>query len=331
MSHQKHSFKKSSSIDCITSMQAIRAELKKAVVGQDDVIDQIFIALLAKGNVLIEGVPGTAKSLLVRCIADAIGCTFSRVQFSVDLLPSDIVGLSTIAPNGKLDVIKGPVFANFVMADEVNRAPPKTQSALLEAMGEGQVSIGKKTFILQKPFFVLATENPLESSGTYPLPEAQLDRFLFKVVMYYPSKEEETRVIEQNISLRSLDSYGIRQVLSGKQIMELQEAAQQVKHNPRINKYIVDIVNATRTPKEYGIEKGKYLVVGASPRASIFLFMAGKANALIEGKTHLMPQHIKNVALPILRHRIKLDYRAKIDGVTTDDIVEEILRKVPIP
>ena len=312
-------------------MQAIRAELKKAVVGQDDVIDQIFIALLAKGNVLIEGVPGTAKSLLVRCIADAIGCTFSRVQFSVDLLPSDIVGLSTIAPNGKLDVIKGPVFANFVMADEVNRAPPKTQSALLEAMGEGQVSIGKKTFILQKPFFVLATENPLESSGTYPLPEAQLDRFLFKVVMYYPSKEEETRVIEQNISLRSLDSYGIRQVLSGKQIMELQEAAQQVKHNPRINKYIVDIVNATRTPKEYGIEKGKYLVVGASPRASIFLFMAGKANALIEGKTHLMPQHIKNVALPILRHRIKLDYRAKIDGVTTDDIVEEILRKVPIP
>ncbi len=313
-------------------IKLLRQELSKVVVGQEKVVDGIIRALIANGHVLVEGVPGIAKTLIVRAIAVLTGCDFSRIQFTVDLLPSDIVGITSLSSGRSgFEVIKGPVFTNFVLADEINRAPPKTQSALLEAMAERQVSISKNTFQLEPPFFVMATQNPIESAGTYPLPEAQTDRFLFKLLITYPEKHQEEQIIEQNISLRDFDSYNLKPIMKPADIISMQKLIHGITHTGRIKKYIVDIVDATRNPREHKLTYGKYISLGASPRASIFLFISAKADAFLQGQSYISPQNVKNVAADVLRHRILLNYRAQVDNVTTDKIIKEILSKVNIP
>jgi MoxR-like ATPase len=312
-------------------LAAVRREISKVVVGQDEVINALLNALLCNAHVLVEGVPGIAKTLLIRALASATGCNFSRIQFTVDLLPTDITGITAYNEKKGFYVVKGPIFTNFVIADEINRAPPKTQSALLEAMQERQVTIGKQTFKLQSPFFVMANNNPIESSGTYPLPEAQIDRFLFKVVMKYPSDKESKQIIEQNISLKDFKDYKIKAVLKPRHIVELQDATKRIKHTDKIKDYIVKITSSTRNPDKYHIRYGKYIEYGASPRACIGLFIAAKADALIKGKDHITPQNVKNVAYNVLRHRILLNYIGQAEKIKTDDIIKEILSKVPIP
>ena len=310
----------------------LRAELAKVVVGQTEVIEQFITALIANGHVLVEGVPGTAKTLIVKSIAEASGCDFGRIQFTVDLLPTDIIGITSLSPDkSSFEILKGPVFSNFLMADEINRAPPKTQSALLEAMAERQVSISRNIYDLTPPFFVMATQNPIESSGTYPLPEAQMDRFLFKLVIGYPKKKEEATIIEQNITLRSFESYQMQKVMTPEDIINLQKLVQEVLHTSRINQYIVEIVNATRNPQEYGVELGKYIDLGASPRAPINLFIAAKADAFLRKQRYVMPHNVKNIATGVLRHRIKLNYKAQVEKVKSEDVIEELLNKVIIP
>lgn len=316
----------------LSLIKKTKEEISKVVVGQDDIVDGLIRAIIANGHVLVEGVPGIAKTLTVRALAVATGCEFKRIQFTVDLLPTDIIGITSLSPDkSEFEILKGPVFSNFVIADEINRAPPKTQSALLEAMGEKQVSIGRETYSLHEPFFVMATQNPIESAGTYPLPEAQMDRFLFKLLATYPKKEEEERIIEQNIALKSFDSYGVKQIMSPKDIISMQKLVQEVQHTPRINKYIVDLVNATRNWKDYNLNLGKYIAFGASPRASIYLFLGAKADAFVNGQKFVNPSNIKSVACDAMRHRIILNYRAQIDNVTSDDIINEILSKVRVP
>lgn len=316
----------------LSKINKLRSEVSKIVVGQNKTVDGIIRSLITNGHVLIEGVPGTAKTLILRAVAVLTGCDFGRIQFTVDLLPTDIVGINTLAPDGKsFQVLKGPVFNHFLLADEINRAPPKTQSALLEAMAELQVSISRNSYKLEPPFFVMATQNPIESSGTYPLPEAQVDRFLFKLLIGYPEKENEEKIIEQNITLQSFESYNLKKIMEPEDIIHMQKLVQEVQHTNRINKYIVEIVNATRTPKEYDISLGKYISLGGSPRASIFLFIAAKADAFMNGQKHVGPQNVKNIAHDVLRHRLMLNYRAKVDNVTTDNIIDEVLSKVKIP
>jgi MoxR-like ATPase len=313
------------------TIRAIKAEVGKVVVGQEKPLDNMISGLLANGHILVEGVPGVAKTLLIRALSAATGGIFSRIQFTVDLLPTDITGLTAYDEKKGFYVIKGPVFANFLLADEINRAPPKVQSATLEAMAEKQVTIGKQTFPMMNPFFVLATENPIETSGTYPLPEAQVDRFLFKIRMGYPTFEEEKDVIKKNIQLKGFDEYGIKAVTTPQKIVEMQDTVKKVYLSREIEHYIVQIVDATRNPQKYGIELGKYIEWGASPRASIFLFIASKACAMIRGDTFVTPSHIKDVAHNVLRHRIILNYEGIGENIDTDKIVSEILSKVPVP
>jgi MoxR-like ATPase len=316
---------------CKEDLDKAKAEIAKVVIGQEEVIDSLLKALLANGHVLVEGVPGIAKTLTIMGLASAAGCKFKRIQFTADMLPSDIVGITSYEEKKGFYVVKGPIFTNFVLADEINRAPPKVQGALLEAMQERQVSIGKETFPIELPFFVLATQNPIETLGTYPLPEAQIDRFLFKVKMGYPTKEEEKKIVEQNITLQKFEDYKINPVLSQKKILEMQELTKRITHSEKIKDYIVDIANATRNPKKYGIESGKFIEYGTSPRACIGLFIGAKADAIMRGDTFIRPQHVKNVAYNVLRHRILLNYNGQAEGIQTDSIINEILSKVPIP
>ena len=309
----------------------VRREIKKVIVGQEGVVNGLLVGMLANGHVIVEGIPGIAKTLLLRALARSTGCKFSRVQFTVDLLPTDITGITAYTPEKGFFVVKGPIFANFVLADEINRAPPKTQSALLEAMQEKQTTIGKETFPMFYPFFVMATLNPIESSGVYPLPEAQIDRFLFKLHMGYPDKDEEQKILKQNINLRDFEDYNLKPITTPEIIVRMQEDTQKIYLSPEIEKYIIEIVQATRKPQEYGIELGKYIEWGGSPRASIGLFIAAKANALIQGKNFVTPQHVKEIAHPILRHRILLNYEGLADEIKTDSIVSEVLSKVPVP
>lgn len=316
----------------LSLIKELKKEISRVVVGQEDIVDGIIRALIANGHVLLEGVPGIAKSLIIKSIAITTGCNFGRIQFTVDLLPTDIIGITTLsADKSAFAILKGPVFSNFLMADEINRAPPKTQSALLEAMAEKQVSISRNTYQLDEPFFVMATQNPIETSGTYPLPEAQTDRFLFKLIMDYPGKEEEAQIIEQNIALKKFEDYELKVLMQPEDLIEMQALVQKVEHTKRINHYIVEIVNATRHPKKYSLNLGKYISLGASPRASIFLFIGAKADAFMQGETYVRPQNIKNVALDVLRHRISLNYKAKVDRITTDDIINEILSTIKVP
>lgn len=313
-------------------MQLVQNEIGRIVIGQKNVINSLIRALLCNGHVLLEGIPGIAKTLTIRALANATGCEFKRIQFTVDLLPSDIIGLTTYdEKKGDFYTIKGPIFANFIIADEINRAPPKSQSSLLEAMQEKQATIGKTTFPLPNPFFVMATQNPIESAGTYPLPEAQVDRFLLKVNMSYPSKDEEQKVLLTNIDLKKFEDYKIKPATTPKRILEMQKIVQDIYLSKEIENYILDIVEATRNPKKYDISLGKYIEWGGSPRTSIGLFVNSKADALLNGKTFVTPQNVKNVAYEVMRHRIILNYEGEAENIKTDQIISEILKKVPIP
>ncbi len=307
----------------------LKQEVSKVIVGQEEVLDGLLRTILCKGHVLVEGVPGIAKTLLIKTLAKTTGCTFSRIQFTVDLLPTDIIGITTYDPKKGFTTQKGPIFSNFILADEINRSSPKTQSALLEAMQERQVTLAKKTYPLESPFFVMATMNPIESEGVYPLPEAQIDRFLFKLYMGYPSTKEEQKILNQNISLKDFDEFDLKPVLTPSLINHLQKLTQDIYLSKELEDYIVRIVNATRESQK--LKFGKYILYGASPRASISLFIASKADALLNGKTYVTPQNIKNIAKSVLRHRILLSYEGQAENITTDQIIEEILTKIPIP
>ena len=313
------------------SFEQIIAQTSKSVVGQTSVIRSLLRAVIANGHVLLEGVPGTAKTLIVKTLAKVTECGFSRIQFTPDLLPTDIVGITAFDQEKGFYIIKGPIFNNFILADEINRAPPKVQSALLEAMAERQATIGKQSFNVPKPFFVLATQNPVEQTGTYPLPEAQVDRFLFKLFIDYPSIEEEQLVLTRNATVNSFESYKINSVLSESDIIRLQEDVKDIYMDEKVEKYIVKIIDATRRPQNYSIESGKYIEWGASPRGSIGLFIASKAEAMMEGSSYVTPQHVKNITPDVLRHRIIVNYEGQAENIKPDDIISEILSKIPVP
>lgn len=308
----------------------IKKEFSKIIVGQDETLRKLLIALICKGHVLVEGVPGIAKTLIVKTLAKISGCEFSRVQFTPDLLPGDITGVETYDAINKFYIVKGPIFANFVLADEINRASPKVQSALLESMQEKQATIGRETYSLPQPFFVMATQNPLESVGVYNLPEAQVDRFLFKLIMTYPERDEEELVLSKNINIREFNSYNIKSVINKNRIMEIQNQLDDIYMDENIKKYIVDIIDATRNTKNYRIESGQ-VEFGCSPRGSIGMYMASKANALISNRTFVTPDDVKKIAHDVLRHRIILSYESQADGVKTENVLNEILNKVPVP
>ena len=303
----------------------IKKEVSKAIIGQEKVIDSLISALLCNGHVLLEGVPGIAKTLAIRTLAVASGCSVERIQFTVDLLPTDITGVTTYTPGKGFETLKGPIFANYIIADEINRSPPKTQSALMEAMQERQVTIGRKTYKLPAPFFVMATQNPLESSGVYLLPEAQLDRFLFKVLMGYPEREEEYEVMKKNITLIEFEDYGLKAVVSPEEIIMMQELTKRIYISPKIKNFILDIVEKTRN-KDF--KHGEFIEWGGSPRASIALFIASKSRALIRGRNFVIPRDVKEAAYEVLRHRLILNYRATAENVTADDIIGEVLEDI---
>ena len=305
----------------------IKREVAKAVVGQEKVIEGFICALLCDGHVLLEGVPGIAKTLIVKTLAETSGCSSKRIQFTVDLLPSDIIGITTYSPQKGFETIKGPVFANFIIADEINRSPPKTQSALIEAMQEKQVTIGKETFKLPSPFFVMANNNPLETSGVYTLPEAQIDRFLFKLFIEYPQNKEEKEIMENNITLKKFEDFNIKPILSPEKILELQRITKSIYIDERVKDYIVRIVEKTRK-KDF--EHGKYIEWGGSPRANIGIFIASKARALMNGRSYVIPKDVKDVVHSVLRHRIILNYKAKAENITSDKIIDEILGMIDI-
>ena len=308
----------------------MKKEISKFILGQEDVIEDVLTCLVADGHALLEGVPGIAKTYLIKTLSDTISdVKFERIQFTPDLLPSDIVGLVVYNPQKGFYVQKGPIFANFILSDEINRAPPKVQSAMLECMQERIVTIGKQTFELPKPFLVLATQNPLEQMGTYPLPEAQIDRFLFKIYVGYPSKEDELQIIDNNMDTSRYKKVSARKIATPDEIVDMQSVARQIYISKEIKKYIVDIVFATREKK--GLRHGKYIEWGASPRASIALSRAARAYALISNRSFVIPDDIKRIVFPILRHRIILNYEGKALGITTDQIIKEIIEKIPVP
>ncbi len=309
----------------------IKKEVSNAVVGQERVINGFLRALLANGNVLVEGVPGIAKTLIVRALSAVMGCDFSRIQFTPDLLPTDIIGITAYERERGFYVLKGPIFSNFILADEINRAPPKVQSALLECMQEKQATIGKETFSMPMPFFILATQNPLEQVGIYPLPEAQIDRFLFKIKIGYPLLDEEQAILNKNITTKKFENFTLKPIMSPEKILGLQDDVKKVYLDKKIEKYIVQIVDATRNPNNYKVKLGDYIDYGASPRASIGLFIASKAEALMNGKTFVTPQDVKEVTYDVLRHRLILNYEAQSENIKVEDVISEILARVPVP
>lgn len=307
----------------------IKEEMQKAVVGQEEIIENLLCSIISDGHALVEGIPGIAKTLIVRALGKVTGCETKRIQFTVDLLPTDILGITSYTRERGFEVVKGPIFANFVIGDEINRSPPKTQSAMLEAMQEKQVSIGKETFPLPQPFFVMATQNPIETAGVYNLPEAQIDRFLMKLLIYYPKPFEEQKILKTNMTLRKFEEFNLKPILSPKDIIEMQETAKKIYMAKSVEEYIIRIVNMTRYTK--GLTFGKYIEWGGSPRASIGLYIASKARALMQGDTFVTPQHIKDVAYNILRHRILLNYEGLAENIKSEAIIKEILAKVPVP
>jgi len=311
-------------------VERVRAEAARVIVGQDALIDRLLIGLLCRGHILIEGVPGLAKTLSVSTLARAISATFVRIQFTPDLLPADITGTQIYSPqDGRFNVRKGPVFAHLVLADEVNRAPAKVQSALLEAMQERQVSIGGTTFPLDEPFMVLATQNPIEQEGTYPLPEAQLDRFMLKVLVDYPTRPEEKQILERFV----LDEpEEVRPVAGLHDILAAREAARAVHLEGSLRDYIVHLVYATRDPESYRLgDLRPYIAFGASPRATIFLAQAARAHAFVRGRGYVTPDDVKSLALDVLRHRVIVSYEAEAEEVSIEDIVRRVLESVPVP
>ncbi len=308
----------------------IRQGMDQTIVGQKHLVDSLLIALLANGHVLLEGVPGLAKTKAISTLASLIDARFSRIQFTPDLLPADVVGTMIYSiKKEQFEVKKGPVFANFVLADEINRAPAKVQSALLEAMQERQVTIGEQTFKLDDPFLVLATQNPIEQEGTYPLPEAQVDRFLMKVIIGYPSKSEESEIIKMNIAP---DPVQVRPMVSPADIVDTRKVVQQIYIDEKIQKYIVDIVFATRFPGDYGLNDLKSMIsFGASPRASINMALASRAYAFLRNRGYVIPEDVRAVCHDVMRHRLGLTYEAEANNITADEIISNILDKIAVP
>ncbi|MBK8347262.1 MAG: MoxR family ATPase [Saprospiraceae bacterium] len=312
-------------------MEVLNAETSKVIVGQKHMIDRLILGLLAQGHVLLEGLPGLAKTLAIKTLSSAVDADFHRIQFTPDLLPSDIIGTMIYNP-GKNDftVRKGPIFAHFILADEINRAPAKVQSALLEAMQEKQVTIGKETYKLEEPFLVLATQNPIEQEGTYPLPEAQVDRFMLKVNIGYPTREEEKMIIRKNILGEITQK--INAVVKPETILKARESVKKVYMDEKIENYILDIVFATREPQKYQLSSISHLIsYGASPRASINLAIAAKAHAFMNRRGYVIPDDVRNVCKDVMRHRIGLSYEAEAENVTQEDIITKIINTVPVP
>lgn len=308
-------------------IQDVRKELGKVIIGQHNMINRLLIGLMSNGHMLLEGVPGLAKTLSIKSLAKCLDLRFSRIQFTPDLLPADVTGTKVYNQElNKFDVRKGPIFANFILADEINRAPAKVQSALLEAMQERQVTIGEQTFLLDEPFLVLATQNPIEQEGTYPLPEAELDRFMLKIKIDYPNEMEEQLIIRNQIKAEPLEQ--IRVVTTGEEIRAARKLVRQVVVDEKIEQYIIRIVFATRFPEKNGLGDFKNKIsYGASPRASIYLAMAAKANAFMDGRDYVIPDDIKEICKDVLRHRIGLTYEAQADRVSSEDIIDELLQK----
>lgn len=304
--------------------------MDKVIVGQKHLVESLLISLLADGHVLLEGVPGLAKTLAIKSLASLIDAKYNRIQFTPDLLPADVVGTMIYSQKNEEFMVKhGPIFANFILADEINRAPAKVQSALLEAMQERQVTIGESTYKLPKPFLVMATQNPVEQEGTYPLPEAQVDRFMLKVVITYPKKDEEQLILRQNLENRYED---LKPVMTKEDILEARKVVKEVYLDPKIEKYIVDIVFATRFPEECGLKDLKGMITfGASPRATISLALASRAYAFIKQRGYVIPEDVRAVCHDVLRHRIGLSYEAEANNIISDEIISDILNKIEVP
>lgn len=313
-----------------TFVETINRGMDQVIVGQKHLVESLLIGLLSDGHILLEGVPGLAKTLAIKSLSSLIDAKFSRIQFTPDLLPADVIGTMIYSQKDEVfSVKKGPIFANFILADEINRAPAKVQSALLEAMQERQVTISNQTFMLDAPFLVMATQNPIEQEGTYPLPEAQVDRFMLKVIIGYPKKDEEARIIRQNIGEAKS---AIKPVLKPNEILEARQVVRQVYMDEKIERYIVDIVFATRYPDEYGLKNLKEMIAfGGSPRASINLALAARSYAFIKRRGYVIPEDVRAVCHDVLRHRIGLSYEAEANNLTSEEIISDILNAVEVP
>jgi MoxR-like ATPase len=312
-----------------TLMEQVLYEVKKVIVGQDHLLERMIVALLARGHILVEGVPGLAKTMAIKTLAEVTGGEFKRIQFTPDLVPADLVGTRIYnQKTGKFDTSLGPVFTNLLLADEINRAPAKVQSALLEVMQEKQVTIGRESHKVPNPFLVLATQNPIETEGTYALPEAQVDRFMLKVLIDYPSSTEEFVIVERMTGMLQ----SVQKVLTVEELLKLQKETDKVYVDPALMEYAVRMVTATRDPQEVGLgEMKKYIMFGASPRASINLILTGKALAFVRGRNYVLPQDVLDMALDVMRHRVVLSYEALSDNVSSDDILTKILDRIPLP
>lgn len=307
----------------------IMAEIEKVIVGQKNLIEKILVGLLCEGHLLLEGLPGLAKTTAVKTLAAAIKTSFQRIQFTPDLLPADILGTQIYRPNsGTFEIKKGPIFHNIILADEINRAPAKVQSALLEAMQERQVTIGESTFMLERPFLVLATQNPIEHEGTYPLPEAQIDRFMLKIKVDYPTAAEEKKIIER---VNDMAGENVKGVVEVHEVESAAKIIRSIHMEEKITDYIVNISRATRNPKEFGLDIGPMIHYGASPRASIWLSRAARAQAFLMGRGYVTPQDVKSMAFDVLRHRIILSYEAEAEGKTSDDLIKVLLERIEVP
>jgi MoxR-like ATPase len=317
-------------MDSSAVLDEVRAEIGKVIIGQDLVIERLLIGLLSNGHVLLEGVPGLAKTLIISTLAQTMKSTFKRIQFTPDLLPADITG--TMIYNQKEGAFyprQGPIFANFILADEINRAPSKVQSALLEAMQERQVTIGDKSFKLEEPFLVLATQNPIEQEGTYPLPEAQVDRFMLKLKIGYPTKQEERQILDTMAKTSGLPQ--VKAVVDPTQILAARVVINDIYIDDKVKDYIVDLVCATRSPDEYRIKVKDYIQLGASPRATIALTLSAKAHAFLRGRGYVTPQDVKSIALDVLRHRVAITYEAEAEDITPEKVIQRILDELPVP
>lgn len=310
-------------------IQRLRDEIHKVIVGQEHLVDRLIMALLADGHILLEGLPGLAKTMSVSTLAKALNTGFSRIQFTPDLLPADIIGTQVYNPKtGDFSTKQGPIFSNIVLADEINRAPAKVQSALLEAMQERRVTIGGKTYELPAPFLVMATQNPIEQEGTYPLPEAQVDRFMFKVKISYPTKADELSIMER---IASQQPVAVTHAASADDVMRARRATASIYIDKKIREYIVEIIHATREPEAYKLDLKKLIMYGASPRATIFLNVAAKASAFMNGRGFVTPEDVKAVGMDILRHRLIVTYEAEAEGLTSENIVQKIFDKISVP
>ncbi|MBU1006572.1 MAG: MoxR family ATPase [Candidatus Omnitrophica bacterium] len=310
-------------------IQQINNELGKVIVGQKYMIDRLLIALLANGHILIEGVPGLAKTLAVNTLSSCIQTKFQRIQFTPDLLPADLIGTLVYNPkDGKFTIKKGPIFANLILADEINRAPAKVQSALLEAMQERQVTIGDNTFKMDDPFLILATQNPIEQEGTYPLPEAQVDRFMLKIKMGYPDKKEEREIMDR---MAGQEPVRVNSVVSPEDIMKARKIVSEIYIDDKVKDYIVDLVYATRTPEAYNLDIKNLIAYGASPRASIYLNIASRAHAFIRGRGFVTPEDVKAIGMDVLRHRVIVTYEAEAEEMTSEDVVKKVFDEIEVP